>query len=66
MIIKSKFPEDGPRVKEDVQMGKGVNEEFLAKVKEHRRVFGLTSKIQLLRSYLRTRPFVRTTLFKAA
>lgn len=66
MIIKSRFPKDGPRVNDDVQVGKGINEEFLAKVKEHRRVFGLTSKIQLLRNYLRTRPFIKTTLFKAA
>lgn len=66
MIIRSRFPVDRPETKSEVKIGKGVNEEFLATIREHRREFGLCTKIQLLRNYIRTRPFIRTTLFNAA
>lgn len=66
MIIRSRFPVDRPETKSEVKIGKGVNEEFLATVREHRKQFGICSKIQLLRNYLRTRPFIRTTVCNAA
>ncbi len=66
MIIRSRFPSDRPETKAEIRIGKGVNEEFLATVREHRKQHGICSKFQLLRNYLRTRPFIRTTLFKAA
>jgi hypothetical protein len=66
MIIRSRFPVDRPNGKSDNRIGTGVNEELVASIREHRREFGLSTKFQLLRNYLRTRPFIKTTMFKAA
>jgi hypothetical protein len=66
IIIRSRFPVDRPNGKSDNRIGTGVNEELVASIREHRREFGLSTKFQLLRNYLRTRPFIKTTMFKAA
>lgn len=66
MIIRSRFPVDRPNGKSDNRIGTGVNEELVASIREHRKEFGLSTKFQLLRNYLRTRPFIKTTMFKAA
>jgi hypothetical protein len=66
IIIRSRFPLGRPAGKSDNRIGTGVNEELVASVKEHRKEFGLSTKFQLLRNYLRTRPFIKTTMFKAA
>ena len=61
LIIKSRFPTDRPETRAEVRVGKGVNEEMVAIIREHRKQFGICTKFQLLRNYLRTRPFIRTT-----
>jgi hypothetical protein len=66
IIIRSRFPVDRPNGKSDNRIGTGVNEELVASIREHRKEFGLSTKFQLLRNYLRTRPFIKTTMFKAA
>lgn len=66
MIIRSRFPSDRPEMRAEIKIGKGVNEELVAMVREHRKEFGICSKIQLLRNYLRTRPFIKTTICKPA
>ena len=38
-----------------------VNHKLLADVKEHRMINGLTSKFTILRNFLKTRKFVKTT-----
>lgn len=65
-IINARFLSDRPETKADVMIGKGLNEELFATIKRHRKEFGICSKIQVLRNYIRTRPFIRTTLFKEA
>ncbi len=37
-----------------------INEEMLESVRNHRKVNGLTSKIAIIRNYLRTKKFVKT------
>lgn len=64
MIIRSRFPSDRPEMKAEIRIGRGVNEEMVAVIREHRKEFGICSKIQLLRNYLRTRPFIKTTICK--
>lgn len=66
MIIRSRFPLDRPAGKSDNRIGTGVNEELVASIKEHRREFGLSTKFQLLRNFIKTRPFIKTTICKAA
>lgn len=66
LIIRSRFPSDRPEMKSEVEIGRGVNEELVALIREHRKRFGICSKFQLFRSYLKTRPFIKTTFFKAA
>lgn len=66
MIIRSRFPSDRPETKAEIRIGRGVNEEMVAIIREHRKEFGICSKIQLLRNYLRTRPFIKTTMCKPA
>lgn len=66
MIIRSRFPSDRPEMRAEIKIGKGVNEEMVAVIREHRKEFGICSKIQLLRNYLRTRPFIKTTICKPA
>lgn len=66
IIIKSRFPSDRPEMRAEIKTGKGVNEELVAMVREHRKEFGICSKIQLLRNYIRTRPFIKTTICKPA
>ena len=66
MIIRSRFPSDRPEMKAEIRIGRGVNEEMVAVIREHRKEFGICSKIQLLRNYLRTRPFIKTTICKPA
>lgn len=66
MIIRSRFPSDRPEMKAEIRIGRGVNEEMVAIIREHRKEFGICSKIQLLRNYLRTRPFIKTTICKPA
>lgn len=66
MIIRSRFPSDRPEMKAEIRIGRGVNEEMVAVIREHRKEFGICSKIQLIRNYLRTRPFIKTTICKAA
>ena len=66
MIIRSRFPSDRPEMKAEIRIGRGVNEEMVAIIREHRKEFGICSKIQLLRNYLRTRPFIKTTICNSA
>ena len=66
IIIRSRFPSDRPEMRSDIKTGKGVNEELVAMVREHRKEFGICSKIQLLRNYIRTRHFIKTTICKPA
>lgn len=62
MIIKSRFIGDclTPNNCEGSSLPR-LNLELLASVKDHRRINGLTSKIAIIRNYLRTKKFVRTT-----
>jgi hypothetical protein len=39
-----------------------INEEMLESVRNHRKIYGITSKIAIIRNYLRTKNFVKTTL----
>lgn len=64
MIIRSRFPVDRPITKSDHRIGKGVNQELAASIIEHRKHNGLSSKIQLIRNFVRTRPFIRTIICK--
>lgn len=63
LIIKSRFGGSDVRVMNcDCNLPPRLNLALLESVKDHRRINGLTSKIAILRNYLRTRKFVRTTV----
>ena len=64
MIIRSRFPLERPLVKSENSIRSAVNEELVISVKQHRLMNGMCSKIQLLRSFIRTRPYIRTTFCK--
>lgn len=66
MIIKARFPQDSPEMKTELITGRGLNDELVASVREHRKTFGICSKFQLLRGFLKTRQFVKTILPDAA
>lgn len=40
-----------------------INEEMLESVRSHRKIYGVTSKIAIIRNYLKTRKFVKTISF---
>lgn len=62
MIIRSRFGGSYVRVLNyDNNLPPRLNLELVESVKEHRRINGLSSKIAILRSYLRTRKYVKTT-----
>lgn len=65
MIILSRFPLERPQIP-NAAIGKGVNEELATSVREHRKENGISSKYQLLRNFIRTRPYVKTTFYKPA
>jgi hypothetical protein len=62
MIIKSRFGHD-VRFQSHDAFNLRINEEMYESVKNHRKVNGLTSKIAIIRNYLRTKKFVKTTMF---
>lgn len=62
MIIRSRFGGSDVRVLNyDNNLPPRLNLELVESVKEHRRINGLSSKIAIFRSYLRTRKYVKTT-----
>ena len=40
-----------------------INEEMLESVRSHRKIYGVTSKIAIIRNYLKTRKYVKTISF---
>lgn len=63
MIIRSRFGSVDVRVLNyDSNLPPRLNLALVESVKNHRRINGLTSKISILRNYLRTKKFVRTTM----
>lgn len=62
LIIKSRFGGSDIRVYNyDNNLPPRLNLELVESVKDHRRINGLTSKISILRNYIKTKKFVRTT-----
>lgn len=62
MIIRSRFGGSYVRVLNcDNNLPPRLNLELLESVKDHRRINGLTSKIAIIRNYLKTKKYVRTT-----
>lgn len=61
MYIKVNFIDTDRKQVNDVPKRK-VNEELLIAVQEHRKVNGITTKFSLLRNFVRTRKFIKTTI----
>jgi hypothetical protein len=62
MIIKSRFGQDVRSQSHDTFTFR-INEEMYESVKNHRKVNGITSKIAIIRNYIRTKKFVKTTMY---
>jgi hypothetical protein len=61
IIIKSMFGSNLKTANYD-NANLRIHEEMLESVRNHRKVNGLTSKITILRNFLKTRKFVKTTM----
>lgn len=62
MIIKSRFGHDVRSQSYDT-FNFRINEEMYESVKNHRKVNGITSKISIIRNYIRTKNFVKTIMY---
>lgn len=59
-IIKSKTSFNLTREDYDIAVSK-INHQLIEDIKIHRNINGLTSKIRIIRNFLKTKQFVRTT-----